>query len=541
MTEHHVAALYCRLSKEDQDLRQQEESESIQNQKNMLTAYAKAHGWEIYQIYADEDYSGADASRPAFTRMLSDAAAGRFDIVLCKTQSRFSRDMAVIEEYLHDRFLEWGIRFVSVVDNADTAVRGNKKARQINGLINEWFLEDTSDNIRSVFYNKMQQGEYLAAFPPYGYQKDPTQKNHLIVDPGPAAVVRQIFAWHAAGYGAARICQMLNEAGVPTPRKRQEQAGLRKTVRYREGDPGRWIPTTVGDILHNRVYCGDVVQHRTEKVSYKNKHVRRVAEDEWIAVPGMHEAIIPRAQFEATQAAMAGRRHATQTGQVSPLAGKVFCHFCGRPMSRTSSRSAGGAIHYFRCRDKYAYAKGKQCPVGFVREEDIIAAVMEPLLDVLGGRCAVSKHIASLLQSHLPPPETRWRQAQAAALTAQIERLQKAIRDSYVDKASGLITPAQFAAFGADFEQQIAACQRQLAACEAASPEPADAPDTLEAACQFLEGDACLRAVLGGMVDRIVYGRPDGVTGRPMLEIIWGWENPIVGFRANHRCGTGSV
>lgn len=160
------AAIYCRLSKEDTE--KHGESESIQNQKAMLAAYAEERNWEIWDIYSDEDFSGIDRERPAFRRLLKDAAAGQFEIILVKTQSRFTRDMELVEKYIHGLFPLWGIRFVAVVDNADTENRGNKKARQINGLINEWYLEDLSENIRAVLDSKRKRGQYIGSFIPNG-------------------------------------------------------------------------------------------------------------------------------------------------------------------------------------------------------------------------------------------------------------------------------------------------------------------------------------------------------------------------------------
>ena len=164
-----TAAIYCRLSREDEE--KQSESESIQNQKSMLIKYALDKGWDIYNIYCDEDYSGIDRERPAFRQLIADAEARRFDIVLVKTQSRFTRDMELVEKYIHGLFAEWGIRFVATVDNVDTDIKGNKKARQINGLVNEWYLEDLSENIRTVFDYKRRAGQYIGGFPLYGKRK----------------------------------------------------------------------------------------------------------------------------------------------------------------------------------------------------------------------------------------------------------------------------------------------------------------------------------------------------------------------------------
>ncbi len=132
------AALYLRLSKEDENSGSNE-SESIQNQKLLLVDYAIAQGWQIYKIYSDDDYSGLDANRPEFLKMINDASLGKFNVILCKTISRFTRDMELVEKYIHGKFVEWGIRFIGVVDNTDTNIRGGKKARQIYGLVKSSF------------------------------------------------------------------------------------------------------------------------------------------------------------------------------------------------------------------------------------------------------------------------------------------------------------------------------------------------------------------------------------------------------------------
>ena len=203
------AAIYCRLSEEDRGkLHASDDSASIQNQKTMLAQYAMERGWEVYRIYSDDDYAGADRSRPAFQKLLADAEAHRFDIILCKTQSRFTRELELVEKYIHGLFPLWGIRFVSIVDNADTANKGNKKSRQINGLVNEWYLEDMSENIRSVLTSRRQNGFHIGAFAPYGYRKDPEQKGRLIPDPEAASVVREVFTLFSQGYGKGAIARI---------------------------------------------------------------------------------------------------------------------------------------------------------------------------------------------------------------------------------------------------------------------------------------------------------------------------------------------
>ena len=177
-------AIYVRLSDEDRNKKfKGDESESIQNQKSMLTDFCRERNWEIYDIYNDEDYSGTDRNRPEFNRMIADCESGRVTLVLCKHQDRFARDNELVNHYIHDKFLEWGVRFKSVIDHIDTDNENTKKQSQILALTSEWYCEDTSKKIRSVLQHKREQGQFTGSFAPYGYAVDPKDKHHLVIDP----------------------------------------------------------------------------------------------------------------------------------------------------------------------------------------------------------------------------------------------------------------------------------------------------------------------------------------------------------------------
>ncbi|MDO4531814.1 MAG: recombinase family protein [Bacillota bacterium] len=298
-----TAAIYCRLSVEDRE-KAAAESESILNQRAMLLSFATERGWAVYDVYADEDYSGLREDRPAFQRLLADGAAGRFSIVLCKTQSRFTRNAGTAERYLHGLFPLWGIRFVTVVDHVDTASMGNKKARQINSLVNEWYSEELSENIRAVFRRKMAQGQFLGNYAPYGYRKDPKDRHHLVVDGETAPIVAEIYRLYLSGLSCKMIAVRLTAAGVPTPSR------IKKT---RGEDLGRkgadaWSASTVRRILHSPVYLGHMVQGREEKISFKEKKTHGLPENRWFVVENTHEAIIKQEVFLAVGRMLEKRR-----------------------------------------------------------------------------------------------------------------------------------------------------------------------------------------------------------------------------------------
>ena len=287
-----MTAIYCRLSVEDRE-KERDESESIRNQRAMLLEYAAGQGWQVYDVYADEDYSGLREDRPEFQRLLEDAQKGCFSVILCKTQSRFTRNAVTAERYLHEVFPRWGIRFVTVVDHVDTAFRGNKKARQINSLVNEWYSEELSENIRAVFRRKMAQGQFLGNYAPYGYRKDPSDRHHLIIDKETAPVVEEIYALYLSGLSCKMIAIRLTEQGVPTPslvkKRRGEDLGRK--------DCTRWSAGTVRKILRNPVYLGHMVQGREEKISFKENGTHGLPENRWFVVENTHEAIVKQETF----------------------------------------------------------------------------------------------------------------------------------------------------------------------------------------------------------------------------------------------------
>ena len=151
-------------------------------------------------MYVDENYSGLDNTRPAFCRMIEDARCGRFDTILCKNQSRFTRNMETAQYYLNELFPLWHVRLIGICDGVDTNDMKNLRLRQINGLINEWYSEDLSDNIRQILRDKMMRGQFIGSFACYGYTKDPAHLHSLIPDPPAAAVVREIYQLYLDGF-----------------------------------------------------------------------------------------------------------------------------------------------------------------------------------------------------------------------------------------------------------------------------------------------------------------------------------------------------
>ena len=497
--------IYCRLSDEDKDKKNKnEESESIRNQRSMLISYANERGWSIYKIYVDEDYSGSDNKRPSWNKMLKDAENRKFDIILCKTQSRFSRSMEVIEKYLHGLFLEWGIRFISLIDNADTEIKGNKKSRQINSLVNEWFLEDLSENIRSVFLEKMKKGEFLASFAPYGYKKDPERRGHLVIDEGLAETVSRIFHLSDVGYGTSKIARMLNDDNIPNPRKQQEIYKLRKTKMYKNEENGIWSAASVSGMLHNRVYCGDTVGGMFSKLNYKSKKIVKNTKDKWIVVKNTHNPIIDRDLFLRVQAGLALKRKSTGLGKPHLLAQRVFCFYCGKSMQKTHAHTH---IDYLRCRNKYYYTENLKCASPNIRSDVIIAEIKEkliPLISVLPA-CKYKK------LNNMPDINNK-----ITELKKKNSKLKEVIKSLYLDKTAGLITKEQFREFNIDFSNSIRESEKEINSIKASSYK---APElSFE---ELLNSEDFLRELINNFIFKIIFGEYDEESNEYILKIVY--------------------
>lgn len=513
-------AIYCRLSEEDRNkVNKEDDSNSIKNQKAMLLQYAISQGWDIHDIYSDDDYAGSDRNRPQFKRLLADAEAHKFDIILCKTQSRFTRELELVEKYIHGLFPIWGIRFVSIVDNADTANKGNKKSRQINGLVNEWYLEDMSDNIRSVLTNRRENGFHIGAFAPYGYQKDPDRRGGLIIDKEAADIVVEIFSLFADGYGKSAIARILNDRGVPNPTEYKRRKGLRYKPAIKAVST-LWKYASIADILINEVYIGNLVQGKYGSISYKTRQCKPRPQSEWIRVEGTHEPIIDKQLWDRVQKKV--KSHARpfgDTGMIHPFSGKVTCMYCGYSVRAHKSRNA----YYLQCNT--GQISKKACPGAFIpmaELERIVIAQLKKLNQSLLDQDEVARSIE--FESALNHRKAKIQSEQQSYLE-KIEEYTEALRQLYVDKVKGYISPRDYfemsAGFQADkekFEGMIQTCAEQIRDID----ERIKIGDNrTELIAPYLNLDHLTRSMTEILIDHIEIGKRSKDTKQVPVTIFW--------------------
>ena len=209
--------IYVRLSVEDLERTEGNVSKSILNQLLMLLTYCRDKQLELVGIFYEEDISGSDETREEWNKSLLFCELGNTNIYICKSQSRFARSIEFVEKYLHKKFIEWNIRFLSLVDNIDTNNRNNKKSSQITAMTDEWKIEEQSISTKRTLRAKNDAGQWMGSFAPYGYIEDPNDMYHIVVDEPAAKVVRKIYEMYASGCGYHKICEYLNEKKLPTP------------------------------------------------------------------------------------------------------------------------------------------------------------------------------------------------------------------------------------------------------------------------------------------------------------------------------------
>lgn len=455
----YTAAIYCRLSEEDRNKKNaSDDSESIENQRSLLKGYCAENGWSIYDIYSDDDYTGSDRNRPAFRRMLADAQKKCFDVIVCKTLSRFTRELELVEKYINGLFPIWGIRFVSVVDNVDTSAKGNKKSRQIYGMVNEWFLEDMSDNIRAVLTDKRRNGRFIGAFAPFGYKKDPDIKGHLVIDEDAASTVRLIFGLYISGMGRTAIARELNARDLPTPSGYKLAHGERYSNACTSSPQSRiWRYGTVERILTCETYIGNLVQGRVRSISYKTKKVRPTDRSEWIRVNNTHEPIIDISVWNRAQEILSSRvRPSFSAAEANLFGRKAYCSLCSRLLRTTKQKGR----RYLRCSTRYYHAG--ECPgvmisysrlcesvlSAFVRLKDRYAD-MERISDciVTADRCS------STLDSYI---------RKQARLRADAGKNAGYMKNLYIDKVSGIISQENYLDLMKTFNAEKERCEAEL-------------------------------------------------------------------------------
>ena len=445
MQETYNVGIYCRLSRDDE---RAGESVSIENQREMLGRYVHEQGWNLISTYCDDGVSGTTFDRSGFNQLISDATAGKINLVLCKDLSRLGRYYIEAGRYTDIVFPSMGCRFIALNDGVDTIHKNNEMLVILKNVMNDLYARDTSNKIRAVKQCTFKAGKYVGCYAPIGYRKSSEDKHILEIDPVTAPVVRRIFDMRLQGDSFRKIARTLNEEGVPSPRGFYYMVEGRPNLR---GETPYWNDVTVKTILRNEVHLGHMVQNKTGTVSYKvHKQISKPKED-WVKVENTHEPLVTQELWDAVQRLdnHPSKGRSCGDGEISTFAGILYCMHCSGSMRyqkdyRSRKRHADGHYGTFRAYTCNRYMSGGKavCTSHYINYRVLTELL---LLDIRYKAALAQNAPAALREKILAQKnaanleQTKTLRATLAALEKRLVELDKLVVSAYEDKVKGVM------------------------------------------------------------------------------------------------------
>lgn len=447
------AAAYIRLSYTDD---RSNESDSVVNQRKLIENFVSRNpDIEISMEKIDDGYSGILFDRPAFKEMMQEVMNGSINCVIVKDLSRLGREYIETGRYLRRVFPAYGVRFIAITDNIDTAHEScaDDLAVSVKTIMNEAYSRDISIKTRSALDIKRRNGDFVGAFTVYGYLKDGENKNLLVPDPYASHVVQDIFRLRLEGNSAARIAFTLNSMGILSPMAYKRNKGLPYAKRgYADVEDCKWSATTIIRILQDETYVGTLVQGKQGTPHYKIKQMEQRPSSEWIRVPDAHKPIISRQDFDLVQRINGlDTRTSPQQETVFLFSGVLICGCCGARMTRKTNRSRGREYHYYYCRT--GKKNGCANPV-MLREDDLIACVQESLRAYINNVISLDALLSEVDQESINHQLAKEYAEHIAENEQRLEKVLTFKSKLYESLVDGMVTREEYASYKAKYTTQ---------------------------------------------------------------------------------------
>ena len=439
------AAIYCRLSKDD-DL--DGTSASIENQRDMLEKFCEKQGWEVTAVYQDDGFTGLNMERPDLKRMLKAIERKQINLVITKDLSRLGRNYLQTGQLIEDFFPRNGVRYIAMNDGIDT-MRDNNDIAPFKNILNEMYSKDISKKVHSSYLLKAQKGQFTGCLAPFGYKKDPEDRNHLLIDEETAPIVRLIFDYALEGHGPNYIRRRLEEEKIPCPTWWNRNRGLRNTrTKWEKKDPENgsfmWDFSVIKDLLINPVYTGAIA---SQKAHYKFK-IGTIGEkkpEEWIVVEGCHEPIIDKRSFDIVQDKLKSRQRPGETGEISLFAGLIKCGECGKALT-VRYTNAKHPQQIYSCKTYNAFGKN-HCTQHRIEFDTLNSLVLHKIRECARAALMDGDAVAGQLSNTCEAEQKGQREALERSLTKDEERievLEKMVLRLYEDMVAGRISEENF-------------------------------------------------------------------------------------------------
>ena len=514
-----VTALYARLSKDDDLVG---DSNSIVHQKEILAKYAKEHGFTNIEFYVDDGFSGTNFNRPDFQRMMADAEEGKISTVIVKDMSRFGRDYIMVGYYTEIYFSNLDIRFIAINDNVDSNIQTENDLTPFKNVFNEWYARDTSKKIRAVFKAKGNSGKHLTTNPPFGYKKDPNDKDKWIIDDEAAATVRRIFQMYVDGYRISEIGHKLTEEKVETPILYYMNRGIKTNARSEY--PEIWDLMSIKYILSQTAYAGHTVNFQTAVKSYKTKKQIRLPKEDWIIYRNTQEPIIDEKTFETVQQMRKVKRARTKYNEPNMFLGLLYCADCGNHL--TIQRVARNRkMDNFSCAT-YRKKKKGLCSCHRILVSDLETIVKEDLQKVCEYVLFHEKEFTDEYLSGSKKETVKFQsktKAELKRLSERQEEIGKIIRKLYEDNVNGRITNERFDFLAKSYEDEgndlKTKIQELKNALDSSVQEEEKLSKFLKVVKSYTKIEELTPEILNSFIEKIYIGETEKYEGRKMQEV----------------------
>ena len=446
------ATAYIRLSYTDDH---SSESDSVSNQRKLIENFVERNpDIEVVSEKIDDGYSGIIFDRPAFKEMMQDVTDGNINCVIVKDLSRLGREYIETGRYLRRVFPAYGVRFIAITDSIDTAHdSGDDLTVSVKNIMNEAYCRDISIKTRSSLDVKRRNGDFVGAFPVYGYMKAEDNKNLLVPDPYAARVVCDIFRMRLEGASASKIASELNRLGILSPLAYKKNNGLPYAKKgYADKADCKWSATTIIRILQDETYTGTLVQGKQGTPHYKIKQMEQRPASEWVRVPDAHEALIARQDFELVQRIKGlDTRTSPNEDTVYLFSGILICGCCGSRMTRKTNRANGKEYHYYYC--PTGKKKGCAHPV-MLKESSLIDCVRDSLKAYIGNIASLEALLTGIDQSSINQALAK---EYSDHITDNERRLEQVLEFKvrlYESLVGGMLTKEEYASYKAKYTKQ---------------------------------------------------------------------------------------
>ena len=515
-----ITALYERLSRDDE---LQGPSNSILNQQAFLEDFCKRNSFTNVRHFTDDGVSGTTFDREGFKAMIAEVEAGNVATIIVKDMSRFGRDYLKVGFYTDVMFRDKGVRFIAVNNGIDSDKQGDNDFTPFLNIMNEFYARDSSRKIQAIFKARMQDGKRVSPSVPYGYRRDPQDKQHLIVDEEAAAVVRRIFQMVIDGYGVKGIADALTADKVLIPSAYAKLHNPENDHSKGFHDPCLWSSTAVGYILEKQEYMGHTVLGKTICENYKTKKRRKAKPEELMIFRDTHEAIVDEETWQlAHRLKKTIRKPSYPDRPANPLTGLLYCADCGHKLTHhqpsPSKKKIYDADDYYICGNYRQLTR--DCTIHYIKTSAIEKLILTAIREVSAYVREDEKQFIRIVREAASAGQEQTAREQKKRLRQvekRIAELDELIRKLYEGNATGKIPDKHFNRLLAEYDTEQNALEQEAA--ELKEGITAQAEDGMRAqrfvslVRRYTSFDELTASMLNEFIEKVVVHEADKSTG----------------------------